>query len=214
MSDRGERRPSGPIRLAVGVAVALLTACATPVAPTPEPSFVPGETPEVAAPSYQCTPPGDPSAVYPCHRDAYERQQGQASLEAEAVGVYQRFRAEYLRLLQTGGAEALTPELEATVADPVRRDLALELAAQKRAGQTVQGTVPEPAVAVDRGSRQEDSEVTLRTCDDLRATAVHQSDGRKVSDGRVLVSVRYLKRVDGALKIFASTTEQEDSCPL
>lgn len=200
--------------MVVGVMAALLTACATGTPSPPEASFVSEETPEVAAPSYQCTPAGDPSASYPCSKQAYDRQQQQASLEAEAVRVYQRFRAEYVRLSQSGGAQALSPELEAVLADPMKADVAMQLATQQREGRTVRGNVPQPEWVVDRGSSYDGSQIALRTCDDLRGTSEHRADGSKVSDGRFLVGVRYLKRIDGALRLFASTTEQEDSCPI
>ena len=71
----------------VGVMAALLTACATGTPSPPEASFVSEETPEVAAPSYQCTPAGDPSASYPCSKQADGPQQQHANRGGGAVRV-------------------------------------------------------------------------------------------------------------------------------
>ena len=187
--------------------LAILAAC------TPSPTSVVTSAPVVvsASPTYLCTP--TPSATpAACDKGAYDKEQQQRALEAEAIAVYQRYWKEYTRLIEAGGATEATPELRATVAEPTlanvvallkyqadRRWIAQPLQASLRIG------VAPPTSATYA--------VTLITCEDTRGSVFVDPQGKQMATGRLAVQRPGFARVDGSLKVVHNEDGGKE-CPI
>lgn len=196
--------------VAATLVVALLASCTgSPTQPTTSPTAV------ASTPTYVCTPPaGGPATLYACDKTTYEKQQAQLALEAEALEVYNRYATEYWRLTFSGGSASSTPELDATLADPLKKDMLALLAYQKQNGQIARGAPVARRAAIDRKATRDGAEVAVMTCEDSRESAMYGSDGAKVGDGMLIVGTRYLRRIDGHLRIFDDSTQQQETCPV
>lgn len=195
--------------VAATLVVALLASCTgSPTQPTTSPTAV------ASTPTYVCTPPaGGPATPYACDKTTYEKQQAQLALEAEALEVYNRYAKEYWRLIFAGGAEAPTPELDATIADPFRKNIVALLAHQKSSGNLAKGEPATFRAAIDRTTRREDALVVLTTCEDSRGGAMYGPDGSLIGPGQLVVATRAMKRQDGKLRIFSNIDKVQAQCP-
>ena len=196
--------------LAVAALVFALFAC-TASSPSPPPASLPPLP-------YTCPPtPGSQfTTPYPCtsaEHSVNSKRLERDALEAEATAIFKRFDAEYSRLVWAGGSDTLTPDLEATLAEPMKSQILSELADQKHAGETVRGPQPRLSLRADWTRQREGSIVTLETCNDLRGASIYDKNGNKISDGEVAIGNRYFKRFDGTLQMFVSTVRMEDRCP-
>lgn len=187
------------------VVAGVFGACA-PSAPTPSVSAIP-------SPSYVCTPSvaGGPATPFACDRERYDEQQRQAALEAEAIAVYKRYWAEYMRLEYAGGADQPTPELFATTADPRLTDIMALLRYHKEHQQRAQGVLKPPVVRVDRAPI-EGAEVALLACQDGTNLELVDSSGQVVDTGIVLEERLGLRRFEGQLKVFKSVDTGGTRC--
>ena len=195
--------------LAVAALVFALFAC-TASSPSPPPASLPPLP-------YTCPPtPGSQfTTPYPCtsaEHSVNSKRLERDALEAEALAVYQRFVTEYLRLVVAGGSDTLTPELEATLADPLKSEVLIILSERKQYGRTWRGPAPRPSASATHDPPVIGGVITLRTCEDYRGIEIFNPDGTKYYDAKVVTGRRYLKYVDGALKLFHSDAEEMAEC--
>ncbi len=195
---------------AVMMTLAILTAC------TPSPTSVTVTSAPVvvsASPTYLCTP--TPSATpTACDKATYDKEQQQRALEAEAIAVYQRYWKEYTRLLEAGGATEATPELKATATGTFLGNVVALLKYQKD-----KGWLPRPLIITQRNRitatpTKSDAEVSLIACEDARGTILVDSSGKESGKGVLAVQVLALRRTDGVMKIFDSTSDSGAACPI
>ena len=155
-----------------------------------------------------------PRPPYPCSKADYDKVQARLTLEQQAIAVYREFNDHYYKLRWEGGSDTPQPIFEKTLENPAKAKIYLLLFGQKREGQTVKGPLPRQSWRVIPNTGEDGSEVTLLTCDDSRGAVMYDPDGSKFSDGRVLVSTRYLKHSpDGSLRIFQTKGKAHDTCP-
>ncbi len=170
-------------------------------------------------PQFQCTPgPVNLGETAPpphdCDRQAYEKDQERLKLEKQALDLFKNFSLKYHHEMVKGGSETLPPQLEEYLADPAKGSVQRLLAKQKQVGGTVRGEDPKVTMRVIPNPHQDGSEVALKTCTDLRRSAMYRPDGTKLNDGLVNVETQLLKRYpDGRMRLFYSDGEEEDSCP-
>ncbi len=190
--------------------LAILAAC------TPSPTSVVTSAPVVvsASPTYLCTP--TPSATpAACDKAAYDKEQQQRTLEAEAIAVYQRYWKEYTRLLEAGGATEATPELKQTITDPALANVISLLKYQKE-----RGWVPKPfqaklSLQVRSTALRQDAVITLIACEDTSGSVLIDPAGTKAGQGGLAVQFTALKRIDGVLKIYDGEGQPRGTtCPI
>ena len=186
-------------------AVAVLVAgCSSGPEPTPQLMCTPGpvELGQTAPPPHECD------------REAWEKDQERLKLEKQALDLYENFTLKYFHETVKGGSETLPPRLEEYVAEPARGSFERLLATYKEDGMTVRGENPKLTMRVIPNPHKDGSEVALKTCTDLRKSALYYPDGTKFSDGRINVNTELFKRYpDGKLRLFRGGGKEKDSCP-
>jgi len=189
-------------------ALAALVLIAVAVGCTPTPQTTPGPVP-----SLTCLGTGGSPSPFPC--DDATRTAEQRALEQQARVVYERYWKEYTRLLEAGGATEATPELSATVAQPMLSNVVSLLRFQKD-----KGWVPKPFVAkytlqMRSAPAREGAEVSVIACEDTTGSVLYDPSGQRAGQGSLSVQVRALKRVEGALKIYDGEGQAAGSpCPI
>ncbi len=156
-------------------------------------------------------PQGSPT---PCSSEEASANAATVALEQEAIRVYDRYAAEYIRLLYEGGATEPTPVLVETTDGTFQEHMMGPLGYYKGKGLSVKGPTPRFRAAVDRTARYIDTEVTLLACEDATGSAMYNPDGSKFHDGELHVYQMLLARRDGRLKIFTNSRQEVSSCPL
>ena len=187
-------------------AVAVLVAgCSSGPEPTPQLMCTPGpvELGQTAPPPHECD------------RVAWEKDQERLKLEKEALDLFENLTLAFFHETVKGGSKTLSPRLEEYLAEPARGSFERLLATYKEDGMTVRGEKPALTMRVIPNPHKDGSEVALKTCTDLRKSALYYPDGTKFSDGRINVETQLFKRYpDGKLRVFRSTGKEGDSCPL
>ena len=186
-------------------ALALAVAgCSSGPEPTPQLMCTPGpvELGQTAPPPHECD------------REAWEKDQERLKLEKQALDLYENFTLAYFHETVKGGSETLPPRLEEYVAEPARGSFERLLAKHKEEGWTVRGEAPTLTMRVIPNPHRDGSEVALKTCTDLRKSALYYPDGTKADDGRINVNTELFKRYpDGKLRLFRGGAKEKDSCP-
>lgn len=172
---------------------ALVAAC------TAVPGQVPARTTS-ATPSLTCTGTGPTPAPSPC--DEKTRDSEQRALEDQARATLDRFWREYNRLSKAGGADGATPELKATVAEPMLGNIVAVLKYQRE-----QTWKPDPFIVNHKLQIQPiqirpDAEVSILTCEDLTGSILYDAAGKRAGQGGMAVQAYALKRMGGAMTIY------------
>lgn len=178
----------------------VLTGCASGT-PTPAPS---------PTPSPVCTPEagGD---EYPCTQEEYEAMKAKDALYAEAEEVNREFR-KLLEPFYRMQAPAEPPdELLALTAGSAEEDLRGLFSELHENGFLLTGGEFVYSVERNPAAAKEGSEVSLKVCVDASSATVRSESGEEWP-GAVIVDYLYFKRVDGALKLWATDDEVVESC--
>ena len=190
------------------IAGSVLAGCAGPN-PTPSPTGPvatgPTSSPSAAAPT-SC--PGTPGTTpTPCTPDQVQELTTKAALYTEAEQVYRRFFEEDGKLL-VSGQDASGPVLD-LIAGPFvesyqkqRHDLV---------GLTASGYGLVRYVRPAPGQAYQGSDVALAVCEDASAE-VGRRDGRDVGRLSIVQSTYFLKRTEGALRIWWQDGKKVTSC--
>ena len=193
---------------ALTLTLAVVAACtpSTVTSPTPSASSV--------QPTYLCSgAPGTSPA--PCDKAKYDEQQKAKALEDEAKGVYERYWKEYTRLLEAGGASEATPELKATVAEPMLANVVSLLKYQKDKGWKPNPFSAKLKVAISSTPVRPDAEVSVVACEDTTGSVLYDPSGARAGQGSLAVQSSALKRIDGQLKIYDGDGQPKGTqCPV
>ncbi|MBK8446777.1 MAG: hypothetical protein IPL41_08910 [Micropruina sp.] len=135
------------------------------------------------------------------------------ALYAEAEQVYRTYQAEFLKVIRAGGADKLTPGLEAVIgSEDVRKVVLGELQLFKQDRLSIKGPGAQIVEVVRRPSLiKGGSEVTLDFCVDSRATNIYQGS-KKVNTGILARETTYFGHVDGNLRIVSIVGEEVKTC--
>ncbi len=199
---------SGVSRPVLVWALVVLSACAPGTGqPTPSVTSSP-------SPTYVCTPgvSGGPATPFACEKERYDEQQKRAALEAEAISVYKRYWAEYVRLEAAGGTDTATNELLATTADPWLGDVMAILRHLKTNQWHSEGPESRPEVSVLR-EPMDGADLVLHVCQDSSNLRLVDANGKVVDRGTVLDQKVGLKRVATDLKVFRAEPTGVKTCP-
>ena len=191
-------------RLVMAAVVVLTAGCSSGPEPTPQLMCTPGpvELGQTAPPPHECD------------RVAWEKDQERLKLEKEALDLYENLSLKYFHEMVKGGSETLPPRLEEYVAEPARGSFERLLATYKEDGMTARGEYPTLTMRVIPNPHRDGSEVALKTCTDLRKSALYYPDGTKFRDGLINVNTELFKRYpDGKLRLFRGGAKEKDSCP-
>ncbi len=200
---------SGVSRPVLVWALVVLSACA-PGTGQPTPSVT-----SSSSPTYVCTPgvSGGPATPFPCEKERYDEQQKRAALEAEAISVYRRYWAEYVRLMMSGGADEPTPTLSETLTGETLDNIMAVLRLIKQGKYAFAGTTPsvqlKPAEAPSSPS-----EITLVACEDTRGSSMTNAENQSLGNGQLVVRTRKLKVFGNHLKIYTGESQVSQSCPI
>ena len=180
------------------LAALVLSALAVGCSPTPQ------TTPAAssAQPTYLCTGGTQTATPFPCDKARYDDQQRTKALEDEALAVYQRYWKEYTRLIEAGGTTEATPELQATVAEPMLATIVAVLRFQSKSGWRPRPLVARSVVEVMTMPTRTDADLSLVACEDTTGSVMIDSAGNKAAEGSMAVNFLALRRVGGALKIY------------
>ncbi len=193
---------------AAAVALAVIAACTPAATSTPAPT-----TTTSAQPTYLCTAGTQTASPFPCDKARYDEQQKTKALEDEAKAVYERYWKEYTRLLAAGGASEATPELKATTTGAFLQNVVALLKYQSEKGWTPRPFVISQKSKIVASPLKPDAEVSMIVCEDSRGTVLVDRSGSAAGKGVLAVQNLALKRVDGAMRIYDSTSDGVTSCP-
>lgn len=135
------------------------------------------------------------------------------ALYDEAETVYRRHMTEVFRLSSHWELAEVTPEIEATAAGPYLERMTQLIAANRE--DRIDRVSGEPEIGwVKRlpGKSLGGSIVALWTCTDGSAGVSTTLDAPKGRPGIVVYARIYLRRIDGALKLWESETKLVESC--
>lgn len=172
-----------------------------PVSPSPSP-----------ASTFRCTPEAGGSEA-PCSEQQYQEMKAKDALYAEAEQVYRTYQAEFLKVIRAGGADKLTPGLEAVLgSDDVRKVVAGELKLFKKDGLSIRGPGAKIVKATRRPSFLKNGSVaTIDFCVDSRDTDIYEGS-KRVNQGILGKDTTYFRQVDGSLKIVFIVGDEVKSC--
>ncbi len=177
-----------------------MTGCASGT-PTPAPS---------PTPSPVCTPEagGD---EYPCTQEEYEAMKAKDALYAEAEEVNRELQVILERVLREGAPAEMPEDLLAIVDGSARDELETTLAGIHKDGITMVGGEMRQMWVRRNLESKEGSDVSLSVCVDSSTVPVLM-DGEEVGHGNASLDHLFFKRVDGELKLWATSEERVESC--
>ncbi len=197
------RRVRSVVTALLAVLALVLVGCIgqTPVSPSPSP-----------APTFRCTPEAGGSEA-PCSDQQYQEMKAKDALYAEAEQVYRTYQAEFLKVIRAGGADKLTPGLEAVLgSDDARKSALSQLRTFKKRNVSIKGPGVQIVSVVRRpGLVRADSLVSMDFCVDSRSTRIYRNS-KLVAAGSLGVETTYFGRVSNRLKITYIHGEGVDSC--
>lgn len=187
--------------LALVVAAGLvLTGC---VSGTPTPVLSP-------SPSPVCTPEagGD---EYPCTQEEFEAMKAKDALYAEAEEVNRQLQAILERVLREGAPAEMPEDLLAIVDGSARDELKQTLTGIHEKRITMVGGEMRQVWVRRNLAAKEGSEISLSVCVDSSTVPVFV-DGIEVGFGNASLDHLFFRRVDGELKLWATSEERVESC--
>jgi len=188
------------------VALLLLAGCTQ--TPAASPTGVPPSS-AAATPTYTCSPAGGTPA--PCSKDEYDKVQSENALIAEAEAVYRKFWDENVRINQMGGVKAATPTLRETTTGMFLEATLATYQEILDEGLTGVGDVKLVTLTPRSDLIHEGSLISLEACTDASNLEFRRGK-RRVDNGPIYVEEVYLKRFDGALKLFYVQSKLVKSC--
>lgn len=192
-------RPGRLAALALLPAV-LLAGCGAAPAPSPTPT------------SYLCTPEAGGDA-YPCTAEEHATMVALDALYDEAEAVYRRHMAEVARISSHWEFADVTPEIEATAAGPYLERMT-ELIASNRDNR-IERVSGEPEIGWVKRLPDKSlggSIVALWTCVDGSQAIFTSLEAPNGEPGIIGHNRIYLRRLDGALKLWESEVKLGEPC--
>lgn len=162
------------------------------------------------SPTFRCTT-GDPLSAGPCSEADWQAQQAEDALFQEAVAVYTRFFTENQRIERAGGVTEPTPELLATLDEPMLTKTMDFYRFQHDRKDVISGELTTLST-FRTPHRDEGAEVAIRACEDNRKVVVTSATGEDLSVPSVIVSRVQFHRVDGTLKAYDWHGTRRDTC--